>query len=558
MVDETVEALYDRADLLRRAGHAEAALDAYGQIVKLRPRWADAHLNHGALLADCGRLREALVASRTATQLAPQDPTSWMNLGNAQSRLGRHQEAIGTLKKAVGLQPNGVLSLFNLGNALCAAGRTREAADVLMRAVALDPSFAPAAVNLSSRLRDLGLSDAARDAARLAVQAAPSLPQAWVALGNAFYDLAAFDDAIACQRHALALAADCLPAQVNLALALSAQGKFTEALALNEAVIASAPAMPEPHFGRATCLLALGDFAHGWPAYQARWSQPGAPQRPFAAPLWRGEPPAGQKILIHAEQGLGDTLQFVRFVPQVAARGAKVTLEVQPPLVRLLKTLPNIEVVPRGAKLKSFDLHCPLMDLAGIFAPSLDRLAPASPYLAASPDWIAERPLPATPGTLRVGLVWAGKARADMPHALVMDRRRSVPLTAFAPLCANKRIALFSLQLGPPAEQLKTAPKELVIVDALAGVTDFAETAGVVAQLDLVIAVDTSTAHLAAAMGKPVWLLSRFDSCWRWMQPRTESPWYPTMGIFRQPAPHDWQTPIALMCERLSKEDLLF
>ncbi len=520
--------------------------------LRAETRPAAAQLNRGALLADLGRLREASIAARTATSIEPQNPAAWINLGNALSRLGRHHDAISALDRATKLQPDNALAAFNRGNALAAAGRTRDAIDALLRAISLDPHFAAAAVNLSSRLRELGLTEPARDAARLAVQEAPALPQAWVTLGNALYDLAAFDDAAICQRQALALDPASLPAQVNLAQVLAAQGHHAEALALNEAAIATAPDMPEPQLGRATCLLALGDYARGWAANQARWRQPGNPPRPFTAPLWRGGTIAGRKILIHAEQGLGDTLQFVRFVPRVAELGAKIMLEVQPPLVRLLKTLPGIEVVPRGAKLKSFDLHCPMLDLAGIFATSLEDLAPAAPYVAAQPDWIAARPLPATPGALRVGLVWAGKARTEMPHALAMDRRRSLPLSTFAPLaplCAEGRIALFSLQLGPPAEQLKTT--DLPIAEALAGVTDFAETAGIVAQLDLVIAVDTSTAHLAAAMGKPVWLLSRFDACWRWLHARSDTPWYPSMTLFRQPGPNDWATPIAEIVARL-------
>jgi hypothetical protein len=198
-----------------------------------------------------------------------------------------------------------------------------------------------------------------------------------------------------------------------------------------------------------------------------------------------------------------------------------------------------------------------MMDLPRIFAPSLLALAPAAPYIKPDPVLVAAHRLPEAGGGLRIGLVWAGRSRPDQPHAFAMDRRRSLSLQDFAPLAPLSRsgeIQLVSLQFGPPASQLNTPPDGLVIADALAGITDFADTAAVVSQLDLVIAVDTSTAHLAGAMGKPVWLLSRFDACWRWMHGRSDSPWYPTLTLFRQNRPNEWGEVITQVTEALGRQ----
>jgi len=558
---DLAEAHFNRANLLARAGRHHDALAGFDHALALRPRWAAAHLNRGALLAALGQMNGAIAAYRMAVHLEPRNDFAWSNLGNALSSLSRHQEAIDALRTARRLAPKNAIAAFNLGNALTASGRTAEAAQAFFDAVTLDAGMAAAAVNLSGRLRELGAPEAALQAAQMAVNAAPGLPQAHTALGNAFYDFGAFAEAEACHRRALALNQGCERTLANLALALSAQGRFAEALSAYEAAIARAPDYPQARFGRATAFLATGDFARGWPAFAARHAMPEVRPRAFKEPVWQGEAATGQKILVHAEQGFGDTLQFVRFVPRISAFcGARVILEVQRPLVRLLQKLPGVaEVLAAGDELPRFDLHCPMLDLPGIFARNLESLAPAAPYLEADPALVASRPLPSSEGALRVGLVWAGQSRPGLPHAFAMDRRRSLTLGAFgplAPICRSGAIRLFSLQHGEPAGQLQTPPDGLVIEDLLAGVSDFAETAASIAQLDLVIAVDTSTAHLAAAMGKPVWLLSRFDACWRWLHGRSDSPWYPTLTLFRQERPNDWGGPVAAIAARLGAKDI--
>jgi hypothetical protein len=305
------------------------------------------------------------------------------------------------------------------------------------------------------------------------------------------------------------------------------------------------PDMPDAQVNLAMVLLLTGHWAEAWPFYEARWQvgDLAMQRRAFPQPLWTGaQPLAGRTILLHAEQGLGDTLQFCRYAPLVAAQGARVVLEVQPPLTRLLAGLEGVaQIVATGDPLPDFDLHCPLMSLPHAFATTPETIPAPVPYLAADPaqqkawrEVLADLPGP------RVGLVWAGSARAWLPHATAIDRRRSMRLADMAPLAQVRGYSFVSLQLGPPAAQLAEPPAGLRIHDATTHLGDFADTAALVANLDLVIAVDTAVAHLAGALGRPVWLLNRFDTCWRWLLGRDDSPWYPGLRQFRRGAQEDW------------------
>jgi len=272
------------------------------------------------------------------------------------------------------------------------------------------------------------------------------------------------------------------------------------------------------------------------------------PPHRIAQPEWRGEPAAGQRILLHAEQGLGDTLQFVRYAPGVAARGLQVTLEVQAPLVRLLQNLPGVgEVVAAGNPRPEFDLHCPLMSLPLAFATDLDSIPADVPYLFPTSNLLScwGECLPPR-GGVRVGLVWAGnRGHGDVRHHFI-DRRRSIDPALLAPLAEVVGVTWVNLQHDATALPFP-------MTDPMAAICDFADTAALVAQLDLVIGVDTSVVHLAGGMGKPVWMLSRFDGCWRWMHGRHDSPWYPTMRIYRQTAPDDWRPVVARLATDLTQ-----
>jgi hypothetical protein len=298
-------------------------------------------------------------------------------------------------------------------------------------------------------------------------------------------------------------------------------------------------------------LLAKGGMAAGWREYEWRWETPlmAPARRNFPQLPWDGAPLA-KTLLIHAEQGFGDTLQFCRYAPLAAARGLRVILEVQRPLVRLLRCLPGIAaVIARGETLPAFDLHAPLLSLPRIFGTILETIPGATPYLSA--DGAAVEAMRARLTTipnqgLRVGLVWAGNSYRNLPGMAATDRRRSIPPENLAPLLAVPGVHFISLQKdGPPA------PAAFGLTDLMAEVTDFADTAALISQLDLVISVDTAVAHLAGALGKPVWLLNRFDSEWRWLTGRADSPWYAEMTIFRQTGPGNWDSVIAEVARAL-------
>jgi hypothetical protein len=294
-------------------------------------------------------------------------------------------------------------------------------------------------------------------------------------------------------------------------------------------------------------LLAAGEMAEGWKEYEWRWRTPlmFAVRRRFTQPAWDGG--GGGTLLIHAEQGLGDTLQFCRYATLAAARGARVILEVQAPLVRLLRSLPGAgAVIARGEALPDFDVHAHMLSLPHIFGTTLETISAATPYLTADPaDSETMRIRLGQKTGLRVGLVWAGNSYASVPEMAAVDRRRSLAPEHLAPLLDIPEIDFISLQKGGKA------PAAFGLTDFMDEMRDFADTAALVENLDLVISVDTSVAHLAGALGKPVWLLNRFDAEWRWLDGRTDSPWYPGMRIFRQDKPGDWDGVIAAVAGAL-------
>jgi hypothetical protein len=317
-------------------------------------------------------------------------------------------------------------------------------------------------------------------------------------------------------REALALRPDYKEARANLALALLMQGRLEEA----------------------------------WPAYEARWDVEamGGPAPVLAQPRWTGQTLNGETVLLYAEQGFGDTLQFCRYTPMVAAAGGRVVLVVPKALRHLMTTLDGVaEVLSEEDDIRIHcDYHCPLLSLPFAFNTSLDTIPATIPYLHADPAPWSETLAGLSraevgPHRLKVGLVWAGKSRTAQPHAVAIDKRRSMRLTDMAPLFTVPNCTFVSLQLGPPAAQMQALPEGAELHDVSHRLNDWSDTAALVAGLDLVIAVDTAVAHLAGALGKPVWMLNRFDSCWRWFLHRDDTPWYPTMRQFRQTSRGDWK-----------------
>jgi hypothetical protein len=282
-------------------------------------------------------------------------------------------------------------------------------------------------------------------------------------------------------------------------------------------------------------LLLLGDFARGWAEYEWRWRCKGNPERSYPSRQWSGEAPSGKTILIQTEQGFGDSFQFLRYVPMVAALGAEVVLAVPGPLLRLAETLPGVNgVVTENDALPDFDFYCPLLSLPGIFGMSVEKIPAVVPYLYSPKETAAvwESRLAAETG-LKVGLVWSGNP------ANRMNPRRSIPFPALEPLWRIPGIRWYSLQVGSPTAEISRALHQ-PIMDLSPLLTDFAETAAAIQHLDLVISVETAVAHLAGALGQKVWVPLTVVPAWRWLLGRDDSPWYPTMRLFRQSTPGDW------------------
>jgi hypothetical protein len=412
--------------------------------------------------------------------------------------------------------------------------------------------------NRAAPLRDLRRPLEALAASDEALAVNPDYAEAHSNRGAALYDLRRLEEALAAYDRAIALKPGYAMAHSNRGTVRLELRRLDEALADYEAALAAEPDHADAHYNQAMCRLALGDHAGGWAQYEWRWKtdQLGPALRHADRPLWLGaESLAGRTILLHAEQGLGDTLQFCRYAPAVAALGARVILEVPRGLERLLSRVEGVaQVVTLGEDLPPFDLQTPMMSLP--HALPAEGFGPQTAYLSAdrakTAVWGGR--LGASPGP-RVGLCWAGGLRPEQLIADGIDQRRSLPLAALAPLAEVEGAAFYSLQKGPPSEQLAELVAEgwagPEIVDLTGELRDFDDTAALVANLDLVITCDTAVAHLAGGMGKPVWILNRFDACWRWLDGRDDSPWYPSARLFRQATPGDWETVIARVKDAL-------
>jgi hypothetical protein len=442
-------------------------------------------------------------------------------------------------------QPSSVaLACFERGQSLRRQGQSAEAVLCYQSALAL----APRALSLWSQVGEaflaLGLPRKAVFCYRFIAERAPRLSEAQACLGSALRACGEFDEAVACFRRALALKPASADAQNNLGLALRDLGRVEEAMACYRAAMALEPEHIDARWNLGLAQLLTGDFLEGWRNYEMRWQREDAPCR-FAEPLWRGQPLHGARILLHAEQGLGDNLQFLRFVPQVEAAGGRVILGL-PPRQRALAAglvgLSHVEFVTLPPQ--PFDWHCPLMSLPLALGTTLATLPAHAPYLTvpvearqrtAALDWPTQG--------LRVGLVWSGTP--EHPQ----NRFRAVPLALLEPLWALDNVRFFSLQMGPPAAELAAGQRPIV---DLAPVTHAMEdTAAQMLELDLILAVDTMVAHLAGALGRPVWLLLAANHDWRWMREREDSPWYPTMRLFRQPKMGDWRSVVARVRKEL-------
>ncbi|MDH6148359.1 MULTISPECIES: tetratricopeptide repeat protein [Paraburkholderia] len=564
---QQLDHLLRQAVALQQNGALVEAEELYREILELKPKHGDALRWLGELALQTSRLQEGVDLLKKALVVNARQPAVHSNLAYALNALQRHDEALACAERALAMQPKFADALNNRGNALAALNRPLDALASYERALSLVPEFAPAWNNRACVLRDLGRYADALDSCDQALALQPNYPDAWSNRGNVLGDLNQPHEAQRCYQRALELAPAFVDAWNNLGLAQIDLNQREQALSSYQRALALNPASVETHWNQALCLLQMGRFDTGWREYEWRWerSRIKAGRRAFTQPLWLGDVPLdGKTILLHAEQGLGDTLQFCRYAPLVAMLGAKVVLEVPGALLRLLSTLDGVDqLIEAGQPLPSFDCHCPLLSLPLAFDTNEASIPAATPYLFAQPAAVSEwRERIERDGNinadanairpLKVGLVWAGENRAHIAELRKIDARRSLTFEQLAPLLEVPNVRFFSVQKGAAAPQLAESAYAERVADYTGLLHDFADTAALVASLDLVISVDTSTAHLAGALDKPVWILNRFDTCWRWFLERSDTPWYPSARLFRQPALGDWGSVIDAVRDALT------
>ena len=527
--------------LLMQAGAADRALGYFQKAVALAPGFADAHSNRGVALQELGRLEEALAAFQAAVRAAPGHLNALTNSGNVLKLLGRNDEALKAYDRALALEPS--LAEAVLKRAYVHMAREDHAASLadFERALRLQPASSEAALGLVSALTALKRFDAALAGIDRILAARPGDPDAAVVRGQILLELDRPEEALALAEALLKRGTGGSKAEIVRAAALWRLKRRSQAIAFGEDAAGRYPDDVQIRQALSNYHLAMGDFVRGWEDYEFRAGTFDNRQHAFEkdAPRWAGEPLAGKTILVFAEQGIGDTIQFARFLVSLAESGARVKALVQPALLSLARSLPApVDWFDRVGDIGRFDYQIRLLSLPRAFRIGIDSIPAAVPYLTPDPDKVAAwRERIGERGT-RIGIVWQGNPRYGA------DRHRSVPLKHFAPLAALPGVRLYSLQAVHGLDQLEHLPDGMAVEELGETVTanpdGIAEIAAAMAALDLVVSSDTAMAHLAGALGRPVWVALNDDPDWRWMFERPDSPWYPTMRLFRQRTRGDW------------------
>jgi tetratricopeptide (TPR) repeat protein len=545
--DQFVEAHFNLGRAYAALGELDQAIGCYQRAVALQPQLADAHYALANSFKAKNQFDRAIASYQMTLSIRPCHVDAINNLGVAHAQLNQFDQAISAFLNALSLRSDDVDAHNNLAAALRQKGQLPLAIEHYRRAVALRPDDPELLFRLAHALKDNHQLDPAIDTYRRAIALNDTFPEALYNLGLALAEKRDLDGAISSYRRALSAKPDMVVAHCNLGIALNEKGLIEQAIDCYRTAIALDPTYAEAHVNLGLALGRTGQFPHAWDEYQWRLKIPGYAnaQPTFPQPVWDGTSRAGA-LLLTAEQGFGDTIQFVRYVPLVAHRCQRVMLRCPRELIPLLQGMQSItQLSPMDAPPPEFDVHFPLLSLPQLFATTLDTIPGPVPYLKADPaksaTW-AEKLAGAK--QFKIGLAWAGNPQHKN------DRARSIHLNLFAPLAKIPMTSFFSLQKHRSAEFAAGSSPGIEMIDHTGDLHDFSDTAALIANLDLVIAVDTAIAHLAGAMARPVWTLLPFIPDWRWMMNRSDSPWYPTMRLFRQPAIGDWNTVIT----RVSRE----
>ena len=553
------ETLTNLGIALRSVGRGDEAAACYAQALAVQPDYLSALNNLGSLHHDAGRLAEALAVYGQVLHLYPDNPASHFHYGNSLFAAGRAVEAIARYEHALRLKPDYLEAMINLGMTLSQAGKGEQSRQWLgvaqtwfEKALQADPTNTVAMNNIGNVLRQQGRPEEAVSYYREALRLRPDYVQAVINIATSLRDLNRLDEAIESCHHALRLQPNSADVRINLGAFLQDLSRHEEAITHFSAALQIKPSSLDAKWNKSISLLALGRYSEGWDLHEVGRGVAHMRGDHLVSDLhWKGESFVGKRLLLWSEQGLGDTLQFIRYAALCKARGGEVFVLCPKPLRGLLRNCPFIDALPETVEEGDFDLHAPMMSLPHLFETQVETIPAEIPYLFVGAEararW-ADR-FKDTSG-FKVGLVWAGNPRENQISAHMIDRRRSMTLEMLRPLFAVEGVSFYNLQMGAGAAQMDICGLRDRLIDWMPEVKDFEDTGALVENLDLVISVDTSVVHLAGGLGKPVWVLSRFDACWRWLQNRPENPWYPTARVFGQQTAGDW----AGVVERVKEE----
>jgi tetratricopeptide (TPR) repeat protein len=579
------EVLNNRGIAFAKEGKFDDSLECYEKALQLRPAFAEVHNNRGIVFGRLNRLDEAVACYREALRVKPEYPEAYNNMGIAFARMGKGEEAIEHFehalrmkadypealnnlanatrgagdfdkaiehyRQAIAIRPDYPEAYNNLANALAEKERLEEAVEYYEKAIAIHPRYAEAHNNYGNTLSRLNRHGEAEKCYQRALRYNPDYAEAYNNLANALADRGRLAESVACYRQALRINPNYAEAYNNLGITLAKQSKLGDADACYVEALRLKPDYPDAHLNRALAWLQAGQFELGWTEYEWRFRCRDNGRPEFPTPPWCGEPLNGRTILIYAEQGLGDTLQFIRLAPLVKQRGGNVVFECQPPLIPLLSRCAGIDrLITRDSVVPEFHAHCALLSLPKALRLTVETVPGDVPYLYPDPQLVAEwrRELADFRG-FRIGIAWQGNPQYKG------DKHRSYPLRHFAPLAALPGVRLFSLQKGFGSEQIEQVGDTFEVIDLAPRLDQstgaFMDTAAVMANLDLVIAPDTATIHLAGGLGVPAWLPTSWTPDWRWLDRKVYSPWYPTVRMFHQVEPCDWTGVFAQMADEL-------
>ncbi len=523
---------------LQKSGNLDGAIESYNKSISLRPDYADAHYNLGNALKEHGQLDKAAESYGQAILYRQDYADAYYNLGNVLKAQHKPDKSVDCFSKAISLKPDYAMAHCNLGSVLQELGKIDEAIASYKIATTLKPDYTMAYCNLGTAFQELGKIDEAIKIYKKALSFKPDFVMAYCNLGSAFQESGLMNEAETCYKKAIALNPDYAMAYSNLGSILQEFGNIDEAIENYDLAISLNPEEPTAHKNKSIALLLEENFTEGWPEYEWRLQTKDHSLRDFRKPRWDGSPLNGKTILVHAEQGFGDTIQFVRYLPMIKSQGGHVIFECHKNLLRLLKNSDGIDrIIERSSHFipeVQFDFQIPLLSLPGLFGTNLDSIPSDISYVTADSSLVEKWHIRLNhDSNFKVGIVWAGNPSFKNYH------NRSCSLSDFAALSEITGLSFYSLQKGPASVENNIAPV-LKITDLKNELNDFADTAAVMSNLDLVISTDTAVVHLAGSMGIPVWTLLHSAPDWRWWLKRTDSPWYPSMRLFRQTQLNDW------------------